>query len=176
MFNTREKRSVMYLMISLSFPIIVGKNAYCFVGYYIFIFYIHRFFLYNIQGILKNLLLLWPSWFAEGTELCFKCNRLVCSDYCKIVLYIIRRSISVCLPVCLPVAAITHQKIKIGGRNFGSIFRIMIYAVPNIIRIGTQEGVLPWVSILWNDGLKFQLGKIGHTQVCTLFSLHGCRF
>jgi hypothetical protein len=38
------------------------------------------------------------------------------------------------------VAAITYQKIKIGGSRFGSIFVIvMIHAVPNIMRICTQE-------------------------------------
>jgi len=46
----------------------------------------------------------------------------------------------VCWSVCLPVATITYQKIKIGGRNFDSIFAIiMIYVVPNIIRICPQE-------------------------------------
>jgi hypothetical protein len=48
--------------------------------------------------------------------------------------------VSVGLSVCLAVAAITYQKIKIGGRNFGSIFAIiMVHAMPNTIRICLQE-------------------------------------
>jgi hypothetical protein len=46
----------------------------------------------------------------------------------------------VCWSVCLPVATITYQKINIGGRNYDSIFAIiMIYVVPNIIKIYLQE-------------------------------------